>query len=86
MAIRMCGHCGQAIPMTFGQRLKRVRSDRKLLLSDVRRLTGVETSNLSRYECSKASPQVKTVKKIAEGLGVSVKWLLNGNGAGVASD
>lgn len=79
---RMCGHCGQAIPTTFGQRLKRARADRGLTLDQVQQRCGVHATNLGRYERDLVKPQLELAARIAEGLGVSVDWLLGLNGNG----
>lgn len=77
---RICGHCGQAIPQTFGQRLKRARQDRGLTQPEFAKLAGILDGNLSRYELDKSTPQMKTAVKLAGALGLSVDWLLGLNG------
>lgn len=47
-----------------GQRLRIIRENLQLTLSQVARLTGIATSSLSDYEEGKIVPQVHQLKKL----------------------
>lgn len=52
----------------IGQRLARDLSQK-----DLAKLTGIHQTDISRLERCEGSPSLKTIKKIAKGLGLAVK-------------
>ena len=50
-----------------------IRMERNLLQRDLADLTGVHQADISRLERGEGSPSLKTLKKIASGLGMAVK-------------
>lgn len=61
---------------TFCQRLVAVRSRRGLSQKAVARLAGLDASYLSRIECGRVQPTLRTAMRIAGALGVSANDLL----------
>jgi transcriptional regulator with XRE-family HTH domain len=57
----------------IGVRLREVRHEMKLTLSDVSRDTGVSISNLSKIENGQVSPSFDILKRICDGLGISLE-------------
>ena len=60
----------------FYENLKAARLQKKLSQKDVAEAIGVAKSTYSLYESGKREPNVKTIKKIADVLGVSGDILL----------
>lgn len=56
----------------IGDEIRRLRVERKLSLRELSRRSGIDVSNLSGIENGKRDPQVSTVERIAEVLGVRV--------------
>jgi transcriptional regulator with XRE-family HTH domain len=61
----------------LGKTLKNVRSQKKLTLEQLSRMTGVSKAMLSQIEQGKVNPTVAVVIKVSQSLGVSVSELLN---------
>lgn len=66
---------------TLGENILRYRLERGLSQSDLGLLLGFKNVNsagpyISRLEAAKSMPHIKTLQRIAEALGVSVKDLL----------
>jgi HTH-type transcriptional regulator, competence development regulator len=59
-----------------GDRLKQVRRERALSQRDLSRMTGVAFDTISRLETGKQEAQPKTIRKLAEALGVEPKELM----------
>ena len=55
------------------RKLRGIMAERQVTLTDLHERTGIAVSTLSDIRRGKQSPTVKTLEKIAEGLGVSVK-------------
>ena len=62
--------------LTFGQRLNQLMIERRLYPRDVQRLTGVHRQNVYQYIQGVKQPSLYNAKRIAQGLKVSVDWLL----------
>lgn len=54
---------------TMGQRIREIRREQNLTLSDVARMTGLTESLLSQIENSKANPSITTLLAISRALG-----------------
>lgn len=63
----------QQARQTFGQRLKALRNEVGLSLLDLERVSGISTSNLSRYELGQRLPTWAAVLALADALGVSTE-------------
>ncbi len=54
--------------MKFGENLKKVRNEKGFTLKQLSFRTGIDASQLSRYESGGALPSIETAAKIAIGL------------------
>ena len=61
--------------MTIGERVKKIRSMRKLSTYDLSKLTGVSQSSISKLENGKRKPDSIILEKLAGGLEVSIDRL-----------
>jgi len=62
----------------IGRRLRQVRGFEISQIDFARRL-GISQSQLSKYERGKAAPTAQVLRRLKDGFGVSVDWLLTGN-------
>lgn len=62
--------------MTLGQKLRKLREDRGLLLTDISEIINVGKSAISGYENDKKMPKPHTIQKLAEFYGVTTDYLL----------
>ena len=67
---------------TFGDRLAAAREEQGLEQKDVARRLGVKTSTVLNWEEDRAEPRANRVQMLAGILGVSITWLLSGQGEG----
>ncbi len=65
-----------------GTRLRRLRRERALSQRDLSRMTGVAFDTISRLEIGKQRAQPRTIRKLADALGVEPRELMKevGNG------
>ena len=65
-----------------GARLRRLRRERALSQRDLSRMTGIAFDTISRLETGKQRAQPRTIRKLAEALGVEPRELIKevGNG------
>lgn len=61
----------------FGQRLKELRDNKKWSLRDLEACTGIDHSELSRYESGYVSPQLVSLYKISQAYGITLSKLLD---------
>lgn len=59
--------------MTLGDRLKSLRIDAGLTQEQLAQRIGVKKQNISRYENGRVEPNIRTAKRIAEALGVTLE-------------
>lgn len=64
----------------LGERLKQIRKHRKLKLLDLEVLSGINDSDLSRYERGKENIEFITIFKLAKALEVDINVLTSYNG------
>lgn len=69
---------------TFGDRLAAARDAAGLNQTDLARRTGVRLSSIQSWENDQSEPRANTLQRVAGILGVSLMWLLAGEGDGVA--
>jgi len=62
----------------YGKRLRQLRRERALSQRDLSRMTGVAHDSISQLETGKREAQPKTIRKLAEALGVEPKELMKG--------
>jgi transcriptional regulator with XRE-family HTH domain len=65
-----------------GARLRRLRRQRALSQRDLSRMTGIAFDTISRLETGKQRAQPRTIRKLADALGVEPRELMKevGNG------
>ena len=62
----------------FAERLEALRKQKKLSQTELGKLAGVHFTHLSRYERGLSMPAAATLKRLADVLGVSVDYLMEG--------
>jgi transcriptional regulator with XRE-family HTH domain len=65
-----------------GARLRRIRRERALSQRDLTRMTGIAFDTISRLETGKQRAQPRTIRKLADALGVEPKELMKGEDGG----
>ena len=63
--------------MTFGQKLKTLRTDREITQLQLSQILGTSKSNISKYESDTIEPNFRTLCQIADFFDVSTDFLLN---------
>jgi len=63
--------------MTFGQKVSKIRKEKKLSQIDVASAVGVSRDAISKYERDDIIPSVENAKKIAKILNVSLDYLVS---------
>jgi transcriptional regulator with XRE-family HTH domain len=66
--------------VTFGGRLRALRRERGLSQEDLSRRTGIHSPSIGRLEHDRREPRLKTILRLADGLGVPPGMLLDGLG------
>ena len=61
-----------------GARLRRLRRERALSQRELSRITGVAFDTISRLETGKQQAQPRTIRKLADALGVEPRELMKG--------
>ena len=64
----------------LGKRIKQIRKFRKLRLLDLEMLSGINDSDLSRYEQGKENIEYHTIYRLAKALEIDVKVLTDYGG------
>jgi transcriptional regulator with XRE-family HTH domain len=59
-----------------GERLRQLRRERALSQRDLSRVTGIAHDSISQLETGKRDAQPRTIRKLAEALGVKPKELM----------
>jgi transcriptional regulator with XRE-family HTH domain len=65
-----------------GGRLRRLRRERALSQRDLTRMTGIAFDTISRLETGKQRAQPRTIRKLADALGVEPNELMKGENDG----
>jgi len=63
----------------LGKRIQKLRKENGLSQTDLAGKIGVSYAQLSRYEIKGAQPPAEVLNKMADALGTSVDFLINGN-------
>ena len=63
--------------MTFGQKLKQLRKEKRFSQSDIANFLKVDQTTISVWELDKCEPNFKTLKTISIAFGVSIDELLS---------
>ena len=72
--------------MSFGDNLKKIRSDKDISQGDLAKLIDVHASHVSRYERNLTSPTIDVARKIADALEVSTDALIYGSNEQIVTD
>lgn len=64
------------MPVSFGERLRKVREDKGLSQSDLAHKTGFQPSAISHFESGRRSPSFENLKRLADALSVTIDFLL----------
>lgn len=70
---------------TFGDRMAAARDAAGLSQNDLARRTGVRVASVRSWENDQSEPRANTLQRMAGILGVSLMWLLSGEGDGAPS-
>lgn len=70
---------------SFGDRLEKVREQKGLSKVELGKLVGVHYSQIGRYERNQASPSADVLTKMANQLGVTTDFLMNGTTSDMAA-
>lgn len=65
--------------MSFKERLESLRKEKKINQSDLAKKIGLTQQTISSYEKGKIRPSMDILYRLAEELGVTSDYLLNGN-------
>ncbi len=66
------------VRMPLSERLKKARSDAGMSQFDLAKATSIAPASISRYESGKVRPGIDVLTTLADGLRVSVSWLMTG--------
>ncbi len=62
-----------------GERIRQLRQERALSLRELGEMTGVAFDTINKLELGKRQAQPRTIRKLAEALGVEPKELMKGD-------
>lgn len=79
-------HANQKWPHIVGANIRKARSDQRLTLNDLSRLSGVEAASLSKIENGKRDPKLSTLVEIAKALRTDLPILFQSQGDGFAKE
>ena len=65
------------VKLIFGLKLRQLRQDKRLLLSDLSKKSGISISYLTEIEQGKKFPKAEKIASLADALGVSYDWLIS---------
>jgi transcriptional regulator with XRE-family HTH domain len=65
------------VKLIFGLKLRQLRQDKRLMLSELSKLSGISVSYLTEIEQGKKFPKAEKIASLAEALGVSYDWLIS---------
>ncbi|MGX5820672.1 helix-turn-helix domain-containing protein [Chitinophaga lutea] len=60
----------------LGDRIKKIRTEKGLTTRELEAFSGVDSSNITRYELGQKNPSYLTLVKLAKGLEVSIHSLI----------
>jgi len=66
--------------MGISERIKELRTAKKLTLSELAQMIGLSYIQVGRYETGKSAPSADVLNKLAEALGTTNDFLMNGSG------
>ena len=62
--------------MSIGANIKRIRKSKRLTQEKLSEITQISMASIQRYESGKRQPNIQTINKIADALGMPVSELL----------
>jgi XRE family transcriptional regulator, fatty acid utilization regulator len=65
------------VKLIFGLKLRQLRQDKKLLLTELAKITGISVSYLTEIEQGKKFPKAEKIASLADALGVDYDWLIS---------
>ncbi len=65
-------------PAVFGQRLRELRAERGISQDQLARRTGIHPTAIGRFERGAREPRLRSILRLARGLGVPPGTLLDG--------
>lgn len=68
----------------FSKRLRELRRQLNLSQAELGKIVGLHVTHIGRYERGTSSPSADALKKVAEALGVTTDYLIEGKAANVA--
>src|SRR5208283_5630475 len=71
--------------MGISERIKELRTSKKLTQSDLALKVGLSYIQVGRYETGKSAPSADVLNKLAEALDTTTDFLMNGSGNDIAS-
>jgi transcriptional regulator with XRE-family HTH domain len=63
--------------ISIGEKIRKLRLEMNYTQKDIQQGTGIPQSNLSELERGRFTPQIKTLRKIADFLGINLSYLLD---------
>jgi transcriptional regulator with XRE-family HTH domain len=61
---------------SFGERLRRIREEKRMNQTDLAAKTGLQPSAVSHFESGRRSPSFDNLKRLADALAVTIDFLL----------
>ena len=61
----------------LGERIRKLRKEKKMSLRDLGYSCDIEKSNMGRIESGRTNPTILTLKKICKSLGITLKKLMD---------
>jgi transcriptional regulator with XRE-family HTH domain len=71
--------------MDIGERIKELRTAKKLTQSDLAKIVGLSYIQIGRYETQKSNPSSDILQKLAQALGTTTDYLMQGTTDDLAS-
>jgi transcriptional regulator with XRE-family HTH domain len=71
--------------MGIGERIKELRTAKKLTQTDLAKIVGLSYIQVGRYETQKSNPSSDVLQKLAQALGTTTDYLMQGNTDDLAS-
>ncbi len=69
----------------ISERIRELRTTKKLTQSDLAKAVGLTYIQIGRYETAKSTPSSDVLNKLADALGTTTDFLMNGSGDDVVS-
>lgn len=65
------------VKLIFGLKLRQLRQEKRMMLTDLSKVSGISISYLTEIEKGKKFPKAEKIASLAEALGVSYDWLIS---------